>query len=106
MVDCLKHQLFDFLRIFGIRDRLRCPNCHSVGTWKPHGGWLDFKDTRKVRRWLCKWCGFYVGPEGYQFCQFGKMAWEIAPIEPGSPMRDTPQSRVHGVSLGISPWIG
>ncbi len=69
------HQLYDFSRLVGLRDRLRCPECKAVGTFKPHGGWLDFKDkrqtylvhgvyvARKKRRWLCKWCGAYRGPE-------------------------------------------
>jgi allantoicase len=60
----LKHCFFDFIRLIGMRDRLRCPKCAAVGTWKPHGGWLDGDDKRKVRRWMCKWCGYYVGPEG------------------------------------------
>jgi len=63
-VNAITHQLADFLRLVGMRDRLRCPRCRKVGTWKPHGGWLDREDGRKVRRWLCKWCGHYVGPEG------------------------------------------
>lgn len=57
------HQLYDFSRLIGLRDRLRCPHCTAVGTWKPHGGWLDFADERKERRWMCKWCGAYCGPE-------------------------------------------
>lgn len=56
----LKHQIFDLLRIFGLRDRLRCPECRSVGTWKPHGGWCD-ESRASGRRWICKWCGLYVG---------------------------------------------
>jgi hypothetical protein len=35
----------------------------AVGTYKPHGGWLDAGDIRGVRRWMCKWCGLYRGPE-------------------------------------------
>ena len=57
------HQLYDFSRLIGLRDRLRCPECKAVGTFKPHGGWLDFEDKRKERRWMCKWCGGYSGPE-------------------------------------------
>ncbi len=57
------HQLYDFSRLIGLRDRLRCPDCKAVGTFKPHGGWLDFEDKRKERRWMCKWCGGYSGPE-------------------------------------------
>ena len=62
-MNAVKHQFFDTLRFVGLRDRLRCPSCKAVGTWKPHGGWFDREDVRKVRRWLCKWCGFYEGPE-------------------------------------------
>lgn len=45
-----------------VRDRIRCPACRAVGTWKPHGLGLD--ENRHVRRWICKWCGFYVGEDG------------------------------------------
>ena len=53
------HQIADLSRIIGIRDRLRCPHCDAVGTWKPHGGWIDRAkgDNAGVRRWMCKWCG-------------------------------------------------
>ena len=56
------HQLVDFSRLIGLRDRLRCPKCKAVGTWKPHGGWLDLEDSEGNRRWLCKWCGYYRHP--------------------------------------------
>ncbi len=60
----IKHQFYDFLQIIGMRDRLRCPECKAVGTWKPHGGWLD--DSRASgRRWICKWCGLYIGIPGF-----------------------------------------
>jgi hypothetical protein len=58
----MNHQFWDLSRIFGVRDRLRCPACRAVGTWKPHGGWLD--DKPHIRRWMCKWCGHYDGLEG------------------------------------------
>lgn len=76
LTDAIKHQLFDFLYLIGMRDRLRCPKCRAVGTFKPHGGWLDkFYDWRTNnrdlraafaagakyatdRRWVCKYCGY------------------------------------------------
>lgn len=65
-MNAVTHQLADFLRLIGMRDRLRCPSCRAVGTWKPHGGWLDRDDDRpRRRRWMCKWCGYYIGPEGH-----------------------------------------
>ncbi len=57
-----RHFLYDCLRFVGMRDRLRCPRCQSVGTWKPRGGGWD--GDKNPNRWLCKWCGLYVGPEG------------------------------------------
>lgn len=54
------------LRWVGLRDRLRCPSCKAIGTWKPHGTFSSriFHKDRPTRRWMCKWCGLYVGPEG------------------------------------------
>lgn len=63
LLNPLVHFFFDALRFVGLRDRLRCPTCKAVGTWKPHGGILDREDQRKVRRWMCKWCGHYIGPD-------------------------------------------
>jgi hypothetical protein len=78
-VSALWHEIISLSRIFGLRDRLRCPKCRKVGTWKPHGGWLDFDDTRGARRWLCKWCGHYVGPEGVRTAgvDFDKGCWDL-----------------------------
>ena len=64
-----RHRLASALVLIGMRDRLRCPACGAVGTWKPHGDpWFDRRDTKRLRRWLCKWCGAYVGPEGVEPC--------------------------------------
>ena len=101
MVNPVWHQIVDFSRLLGLRDRLRCPSCGAVGTFKPHGGWLDFEDKRKIRRWLCKWCGVYHGPEGYQLCKLGNGQWEIADLDVDSP-RDTPKWRCEDAD----PWRG
>ena len=58
--------LFAFLRVTTLRDRMRCPCCGKVGTWKIHGGLLGGGGRAHCRRWLCKWCGLYYGPEGPQ----------------------------------------
>lgn len=52
-----------------LRGRLRCPSCAVVGTWKPYGYW--WKD-RNVKRWLCKWCGYYEGVDGRKWCVMDK----------------------------------
>lgn len=101
----LKHQLFDFLRLFGVRDRLRCPLCRAVGTWKPHGGWLDFEDERPVRRWLCKWCGVYYDADGTRFCEMEETCWEY--VEQGKIMTNTPMLLLRAsLERFIDPWRG
>lgn len=110
----MKHFLFDLLRIVGLRDRLRCPRCKAVGTWKPHGGWLDREDRRGVRRWMCKWCGLYRGPERGEESvvpspEMG--VWILlSSIEDGEYTQDhyTP-SQVHREwygECGVWPWRG
>jgi hypothetical protein len=100
------HTFWTMLRFIGIRDRLRCPRCRAVGTWKPHGSFLDHDDTRKVRRWLCKWCGFYVGPEGELDCVVDpdKKCW-VLPWE--KPDGITPSGAVAESSISRTwPWRG
>ena len=97
------HQVCDFLRLVGMRDRLRCPRCRKVGTWKPHGGWLDREDGRKVRRWLCKWCGSYHGPEGRMQARIGATrGWWILPDDPEWDEGKTPA----GILVNADPWRG
>jgi hypothetical protein len=101
------------LRWVGLRNRLRCPSCKAVGTWKPHGTFsarlLDH--DRPVRRWLCKWCGHYVGPEGRlrAFPDPERGFWTLprpwdpdAPETPGS----TPAALVAEMLGKTWPWKG
>jgi hypothetical protein len=109
------------LRWMGLRDRLRCPACKAVGTWKPHGVWSarHFHHDRPVRRWMCKWCGLYVGPEGIirVFPDLERGYWAMPrPFDPGSPEEPgpTPADVVakampqRGMSEGktVWPWRG
>jgi hypothetical protein len=93
------HQFFDCLRVFGLRDRLRCPRCKAVGTWKPHGGWLDYPDKGPRRRWLCKWCGWYENSEGWD------LAWPSSTrkvwVRKGDP-EPTPSEIIED----LDPWRG
>ncbi len=61
------HQIADLLVFLWIGRRLKCPACESLGFWRPFGGWLSraFGDNRGKRRWLCKWCGWYVDEGGF-----------------------------------------
>ena len=98
-----QHVVPVLLRALQIRDRLRCPKCRAVGTWKPHGDVLDFEDVRCVVRWLCKWCGYYRGPEGERWATLGSKSWEL-PDHGTNPLLtcDTPQKRCGSAD----PWQG
>lgn len=101
-----------------VRNRLRCPNCEAVGTFKPHGGVFDRQDVRRVPRWLCKWCGYYFGPEG---TKQAVLACDILPDRPkgyrwelvqdvsarGGIHTGTPQEILTSDTNGtVHPWIG
>lgn len=107
------HEVYDVVaRLTGLRDRLRCPACSSVGTWKPHGGWADRRagDTRAVRRWLCKWCGHYLGPEGVlqAFPDPAQGCWVLPrPHYPDSPdPLPTPAEVLRTHMARTWPWRG
>lgn len=100
------HQVADLLRLVGLRDRLRCPNCAKVGTFKPHGAWLDGWDERGVRRWLCKWCGYYKGPEGQKWarCSTERGWWLLDDDEAWT--RGTTPKEIMAQNGGFDPWRG
>lgn len=112
----VKHQFFDFLALMGLRDRLRCPQCKAVGTWKPHGGWIDnvspsthrlwrnlprFTARATNRRWLCKYCGYNLSTEGQFWCYPNARlkVWALKD-ENSTP---TPKERV---GPDVWPWRG
>lgn len=118
----LGHELFYALRFVGLRDRFRCPECRAVGTWKPHGGVVDKvydritapgETYRTTRRWLCKYCGFYEGPEGQLRAHPDReRPWWVlpAPHDPESlPENElpTPEEIVKtGYDKSVWPWRG
>lgn len=100
------HALWYALRWVGIRDRLRCPDCKAVGTWKPHGTRSARRNgDRPARRWLCKYCGHYEGPEGVLRCwpdpKLKVWVLPTADVEPLPTPRDL--LREHG---NLWPWKG
>lgn len=102
------HELCSALRVIGMRDRLRCPECRAVGTYKPHGGWLDrvAGDKRAVRRWMCKYCGLYYGPEGRLtvFPNIEQKYWDLPTNATGANVGETP--RVIMKRAKLNPWAG
>lgn len=102
------HDLWFLTYYIGVRDRLRCPRCKAVGTWKPHGSLLErwfYKDIA-VRRWLCKWCGHYTGPRGrvVAYADMESRAWAIP--EPGVPRQSTPAEVLREHMGKWWPWHG
>ncbi len=109
------HAAWYATRWVGLRDRLRCPECRAVGTWKPHGTFsarIFYKD-RPVRRWICKWCGLYIGPEGRRHARVStvKGCWVLP--EDAAPGQDplyssgTPMRVLRGSVLKRTwPWRG
>lgn len=107
------HQSFDLLRLIGMRDRLRCPKCKSIGTYKPHGGWLDIGDTVDRRRWLCKWCGFFLsvkyvyGEVEVQWCGVGEVSWSLYDSRDLVPQNIIEAKCTKVGRIGtINPWRG
>jgi hypothetical protein len=106
------HAVSYALRWVGLRDRLRCPSCRSVGTWKPHGTFSEriFHKDRPVRRWLCKYCGHYIGPEGAirAFPDMERGFWSL-PRQWDSAAPEAPRPTPADVlkeSIGAWPWAG
>jgi hypothetical protein len=99
----LLHELWSALRFVGVRDRLRCPECKAVGTWKPHGYWVaQRRGDRPVRRWLCKCCGLYNGPEGTTTCWPDRVL-NVWALPEGEPYR-TPYEVL--MEDRVWPWKG
>ena len=116
------HAAWYATRWVGLRQRLRCPYCDAIGTWKPHGTFtarIRHKD-RPVRRWLCKFCGMYNGPEGevQAYPEARRGCWvlpkEYDPIAKRSERtaaRVVPKAvlskALPGKSRkGVNPWVG
>jgi len=94
------------LRVTRLRDRLRCPCCTAVGTFKPHGTRFDRKDLRDVPRWLCKWCGYYLGPEGSTIALLDPemRVWMLPDTDATGT---TPEATFRRTALGWAwPWKG
>ncbi len=100
------HELWAALRFIGLRDRLRCRECKAVGTYKPHGYWSarHRHDDRPVRRWLCKCCGVYYGPEGKLQCFPDREVNAWRGPEVGVEVQSTPLEILKAEK--VWPWKG
>lgn len=106
----LLHEAWSSLRFVALRDRLRCPQCTAVGTWKPHGCWSAKRGgDRPVRRWMCKNCGRYEGPEGvltvFPCPVLG--VWRLPyPEDPKAPEDPPPTPKRRLNAAKVWPWVG
>jgi hypothetical protein len=102
------HELCSISRVVGLRNRLRCPECGAVGTYKPHGGIVDrlAGDKRAVRRWMCKHCDLYYGPEGRLrvFPNVEMKYWDVPANATATNVGETPQALLKRAKL--NPWSG
>ncbi len=104
----------------GLRDRMRCPNCKAVGTWKMHGTWWErwrFGDIA-LRRWGCKYCGHWiakgwVSPTGqvrdgriqaFPLSQGGLKVWAYP--DPSIEREPTPAEALCASMGRTWPWNG
>ena len=105
---------YEIGRRLGFASRLRCPACAAVGTFKPFGNyWLD----RDVRRWLCKWCGYYDGTDGIFWAAMDREVgtW-ILPVDEGRESFARYVEKVHDGTVTtpqkianherFNPWAG
>ena len=96
------------------RGKMACPACGAGGTFKPFGGhWID----RPVRRWLCKWCGFYDGVDGRFWAVVDRKrgCW-VLPVDEERESAEEYFQRVESGELttpqkimakeSINPWAG
>lgn len=110
----------------GIRSRLRCPKCRSVGTYKPYCAIHVDGILTKRPRWLCKYCGyyrdkFYIGGESKCVVVAGVGFWQLkhevmdntgwdgeSEKVPSGATVHTPMTAVKAVFDGIqvNPWVG
>ena len=98
------HEIVAMSRFVGMRDRLRCPACKSVGTYKPHGAWLDHPSSRFMRRWMCKFCGFYQNAEEGVMKVFPSKqsgCWQLT--RHSDPYCPTPKEILDEVK--VNPWF-
>lgn len=104
----------------GLRDRLRCPRCTAVGTWKMHGTWWErwrYGDIA-LRRWGCKFCGHWiakgwVSPKGqvhagriqaFPLSQEGLRVWAYP--DSSIEREPTPAESLHATMGRTWPWHG
>ncbi len=80
------------------RDRLTCPECKAIGTFKPRFN----KDYKHPRYYVCKWCGYGRDHDGeWQYYPDAKNGcWGIITSDSGM----TPKEIM--AEHNLDPWCG
>lgn len=110
----LHEVIFAVTKWTGMRDRLRCPKCTAVGTFKPHGAlWKRVKSGDiTLRRWGCKTCGYWLAKGTVDGVRYDGRTWAFPAAEDGVwrfpdpqiPRTPTPFERLH--EWKVWPWTG
>ena len=97
------------LVLTGMRERMRCPACQAVGTYKLHPPCVGSRGQPRPFRWLCKWCGFYKGPEGKgRLCypSRSERVWAFFDDALLDTSKETPQDVLRRELAWVWPWRG
>lgn len=99
--------LWLFLIVTRLRDRLRCPACGAVGTYKLHAACKGNRGQDVPWRWLCKFCGYYKSSEksGFLCYPSGKdRVWAF--LDDAEKLGDTDTRTPKEIIHPVWPWRG
>lgn len=101
--------LWFLLILTRLRDRLRCPICLAVGTFKLHAPTKNARGGNVPWRWLCKFCGYYHDsnktgmlcyPSASQKC------WVFFTDDHPDELKQTPRDALSDTLGFVWPWRG
>jgi hypothetical protein len=105
----VKRLIWMFLIVTRLRDRLRCPVCSAVGTYKLHAPTRGTRGAPVPWRWLCKFCGYYSsGARSGMLCYPSKAerCWVFYGENYPDTDRRTPQIALREALGDVWPWRG
>lgn len=92
-----------------LRDRMRCPKCKAVGTYKLHAPCKGDQGQKRPWRWLCKWCGFYKAEDGRGFLCYpskSREVWAFFSDNLIGDRKETPYVLFQRKMPWVWPWRG
>lgn len=92
-----------------LRDRLRCPVCSAVGTFKLHAPTKDANGGNVPWRWLCKFCGYYKSSEKSGMLCYpsrSQKCWVFFTDGHPDELKLTPREALSETLGTVWPWRG